>query len=174
VLPPFPGYLFIAYPELVVSFVFLAGLAVLVHARGMAGAVAAGVLYALGALFRETLLLALPLYLVGLPPRTRWRAFVPAAAATLFLIVIPLAGHRAVHPNGLYPSALEEARRSEQPLAALARPYSATSAPTCAPPPAWTRRRARRTRCWPSSSCWRRRPHWARGASLPRRGAWPR
>jgi len=120
VLPPFPGYLFIAYPELVVSFVFLAGLAVLVHARGMAGAVAAGVLYALGALFRETLLLALPLYLVGLPPRTRWRAFVPAAAATLFLIVIPLAGHRAVHPNGLYPSALEEARRSEQPLAALA------------------------------------------------------
>ena len=120
VLPPFPGYLFVAYPELVVSFVFLAGLAVLVHARGMAGAVAAGVLYALGALFRETLLLALPLYLVGLPPRTRWRAFVPAAAATLFLIVIPLAGHRAVHPNGLYPSALEEARRSEQPLAALA------------------------------------------------------
>jgi len=120
VLPPFPGYLFVAYPELVVSFVFLAGLAVLVHARGMPGAVAAGVLYALGALFRETLLLALPLYLVRLPPRARWRAFVPAAAATLFLVVIPLAGHRAVHPNGLYPSALEEARRSEQPLAALA------------------------------------------------------
>jgi hypothetical protein len=120
VLPPFPGYLFVAYPELVVSFVFLAGLAVLVHARGWAGAAAAGVLYALGALFRETLLLALPLYLVRLPPRSRWRAFLPAAAATFVLVVAPLAGQRAVHPNALYPSALEEARLSEHPLATLA------------------------------------------------------
>ena len=32
----------------------------------------------------------------------------------------PFAGHRAVHPNALYPSALEEARRSEHPLATLA------------------------------------------------------
>ena len=83
VLPPFPGYLFVAYPELVVSFVFLAGLAVLVHARGLAGAAGAGVVFALGALFRETLLLALPLYLVRLrracagapsPPRRRRRS----------------------------------------------------------------------------------------------------
>ena len=120
VLPPFPGYLFVAYPELVVSFVFLAGLAVLVHSRGRAGAAAAGVLYALGALFRETLLFALPLYLVRLPPRSRWRAFLPAAAATFALVVVPFAGQRAVHPNALYPSALEEARRSENPLATLA------------------------------------------------------
>jgi hypothetical protein len=120
VLPPFPGYLFVAYPELVVSFVFLAGLAVLLHARGLGGAAAAGVLYALGALFRETLLLALPLYLVRLPPRLRWRAFVPAAVLTFAVVVVPLAGRRAVHPNALYPSALEEARRSEQPLATLA------------------------------------------------------
>jgi hypothetical protein len=120
VLPPFPGYLFVAYPELVVSFVLLAGLAVLLHSRGLAGAAAAGVLYALGALFRETLLLALPLYLVRLPPRARWRAFCPAALATLMLVVLPLAGQRAVHPNALYPSALEEARRSEHPLATLA------------------------------------------------------
>jgi hypothetical protein len=119
-LPPFPGYLFVAYPELVVSFVFLAGLAVLLQARGMAGAAAAGVLYALGALFRETLLLALPLYLVRLPPRLRWRAFVPAAVVTFGVVVVPLAGRRAVHPNARYPSALEEARRSEQPLATLA------------------------------------------------------
>jgi hypothetical protein len=120
VLPPFPGYLFVAYPELVVSFVFLAGLAMLVHSHGRAGAAAAGVLYALGALFRETLLLALPLYLVRLPPRFRWRAFLPAAAATFVLVVVPLAGQRAVHPNALYPSALEEARVSEHPLATLA------------------------------------------------------
>jgi hypothetical protein len=119
VLPPFPGYLFVAYPELVVTFVFLAGVAVLVHARGLAGAAAAGVLYAAGALFRETLLLALPLYLVRLPPRARWRAFAPAAVATLLLVVVPFARDRAVHPNALYPSVLEEARRSAQPVAAL-------------------------------------------------------
>ena len=135
VLPPFPGYLFVAYPELVVSFVFLAGLAVLVHARGRAGAAAAGVLFALGALFRETLLLALPLYLVRLPPRTRWRAFFPPPLATLVLVVVPFAGQRAVHPNALYPSALEEARRSEHPLATLAadRPGQRRP-PTSAPP----------------------------------------
>jgi hypothetical protein len=101
--------------------VFLAGLAALVHARGMAGAALAGVLYALGALFRETLLLALPLYLVRLPPRPRWRAFVPAAAATLVLVVAPFARDRAVHPNALYPSVVEEARQSEEPLATLGR-----------------------------------------------------
>src|SRR6266851_5073377 len=95
VLPPFPGYLFVAYPEIVVSFVFLAGLAVLVHARGWAGAAAAGALFGAGALFRETLLLALPLYLVRVPPRTRWRAFAPAAAVTFVLVVVPCARDRA-------------------------------------------------------------------------------
>jgi hypothetical protein len=120
VLPPFPGYLFVAYPEIVVSFAFLAGLALLVQARGMKGAALAGVAFATGALFRETLLLALPLYLVRLPPRLRWRGFAPAAAATLLLLVLPLSRDRAVHPNALYPSVVEEARRAERPLAALA------------------------------------------------------
>ncbi|HUG52326.1 MAG TPA: hypothetical protein VMR21_01940 [Vicinamibacteria bacterium] len=120
VLPPFPGYLFVAYPEIVVTFVFLAGVAVLVHARGTAGAAAAGALLAAGALFRETLLLALPLYLARLPPRARWRGFVPGALAGLLLLVGPFARDRAVHPNALYPSVLEEARRSEAPLRALA------------------------------------------------------
>jgi hypothetical protein len=128
VLPPFPGYLFVAYPEIVVSFVFLAGLAVLVHARGLAGAAAAGVLFAAGGLFRETLLLALPLYLVRLPPRARWRAFVPAAAATLLFVVVPFARDRAVHPNALYPSVLEDARASEHPLATLVQAVRANAA----------------------------------------------
>ena len=120
VLPPFPGYLFIAYPEIVVAFVFLAGLAVVLHARGMAGAALAGVLYASGALFRETLLAALPLYLVRLPPRLRWRGFAPAAGLTLAFVVLPFARDRAVHPNALYPSVVEEARQSDRPLATLA------------------------------------------------------
>ncbi len=128
VLPPFPGYLFVAYPEIVVAFAFLAGLAVLVHARGPGTAALAGVIFAGGALFRETLLLALPLYLVRLPPRLRWRAFAPAAAATLVLVVAPLSRHRAVHPNALYPSLLEEARASDRPLATLARAVAANVA----------------------------------------------
>jgi hypothetical protein len=54
-LPPFAGYLFVVYPEIVVSFVFLAGIAWLVRGRGTLHAAVAGVLFALGALFRETL-----------------------------------------------------------------------------------------------------------------------
>jgi len=121
VLPPFPGYVFIAYPELVVALVFLAGLAAVVHARGTGMAVVAGVLFALGALFRETLLVALPIYIVRLPSRLRWRAFAPAAAATLVFVVAPLARDRAVHPNALYPSVIEDARASGDPVATLVR-----------------------------------------------------
>ena len=120
VLPPFPGYLFVAYPEIVVAFALLAGLAVVMHARGLGAAALAGVLFALGALLRETLLLALPIYLARLPARLRWRAFAPAAVLTLVFVVLPLSRGRAVHPNALYPSVVEDARRSEQPLATLA------------------------------------------------------
>src|SRR6185503_15472872 len=112
VLPPFPGYLHVVYPELLVAFAQLAALAWLVHTRGIAGAALAGVLYATGALARETLLVSLPLYWVKLPRREFWRGFAPAAAATLLVVVAPLSRDRAVHPNALYPSVLEEARRS--------------------------------------------------------------
>jgi hypothetical protein len=121
VLPPFAGYLFVVYPEIVVTFVFLLGIAVLVHARGPAMAVLAGVLFAAGGLFRETLLLGAPLYLVCLPPRWRWRAFAPAAAVTMAVAVLPFARDRAVHPNALYPSVVEEAMRTDQPLWALSK-----------------------------------------------------
>jgi len=119
VLPPFPGYLHVVYPELTVSFVFLAGLAWLLHAQGVARAAVAGVLFGLGALFRETLLLALPLYLVRLPRRELLRGFAPGALATLLLVVAPLSQHRALHPNALYPSLVEEALRSDSPLSSL-------------------------------------------------------
>ena len=116
VLPPFPGYLFVAYPEIVVTFAFLAGLSAAAHARGPRGAAAAGLVFGLGALFRETLLLGLPIHLALLPRRERVRAFLPAAVATLVLVVAPLSRDRAVHPNALYPSVLEDARRSGEPL----------------------------------------------------------
>ncbi len=119
-LPPFPGYLFVIYPELLGAAVFMAGLAWLVHARGLAGAAVAGVLLASGALVRETLLLAAPLYVARLPRRELLRGFLPAALATLVFVVAPLSRDRAVHPNALYPSIMEEARASDAPLASFA------------------------------------------------------
>ncbi len=119
VLPPFPAYLFVVYPELTVAFVFLAGLVWLFHGRGAAHAPLAGVLFGLGALFRETLLFALPLYLMRLPRRQWLRGFAPAALATLVLVVAPLSRNRAVHPNALYPSLIQDALGSQSPLASL-------------------------------------------------------
>jgi hypothetical protein len=115
-LPPFAGYLYVVYPELLGAALFMAGLAALVHTRGVAAAAACGVLFGLGALVRETLLLAAPLYVARLSRRELWRGFLPAALATLVLVVAPLSRDRAVHPNALYPSVLEEARASGAPL----------------------------------------------------------
>jgi hypothetical protein len=61
-LPPFAVDYSVVYPEIVVSFVFLAGIAWLVRGRVTLHAAVAGVLFALGALFRETLLAAFPVY----------------------------------------------------------------------------------------------------------------
>lgn len=120
-LPPFPGYLFVVYPEIVVGFVFLAGIAWLLRGHGVAHAAVAGALFAAGALFRETLLFALPVYLARLSRRDLLRGFLPASLATLLLVVAPLSRDRAVHPNALYPSVLEDAQRSPHPLRTLVR-----------------------------------------------------
>lgn len=119
VMPPITGYLYVVYPELLVTFLLLAGVAWLVRGGGLVHATIAGILFAAGALARETSLLALPLYLVRLGRRELWRGFVPAALATLLLVVAPLAHDRAVHPNAIYPGIVEEARRSEAPLRTL-------------------------------------------------------
>jgi hypothetical protein len=119
-LPPFPGYIFVVYPELVVAFMLLLGIAWLVRSGGgTLHAAIAGVLFALGALFRETLLAAFPLYLVRLSRRDLLRGFLPAALATLLVVVAPLSRNRAVHPNALYPSVFEAARHSPAPLKSL-------------------------------------------------------
>jgi len=121
VLPPFPGYLFVAYPELLTSLVLLAGLAWSARGGGTWRAFVAGVVYAAGALVRETLLLALPLHLVSFRRRELLRGFAPGALLTLLVVVAPLSRDRAIHPNALYPSVVEEASRSPQPLGTLAR-----------------------------------------------------
>jgi len=120
-LPPFSGYLFVVYPEIVVSFVFLAGIAWLLRGSGTFHAAVAGVLFALGAVFRETLLVAFPVYVARLSRRDLLRGFLPATLLTLLVVVAPLSRDRAVHPNALYPSVFEEAKRSPRPLKTLTR-----------------------------------------------------
>jgi hypothetical protein len=119
VLPPFPGYLFVAYPELLVGFAFLLALLLLLRAKGLRGAFLAGAAFGLGALARETLLVTFPLAWARLPRRELWRGFVPGALSSLLVLVAPLARDRAIHPNALYPSVFEEARRSSEPLGLL-------------------------------------------------------
>ena len=116
-LPPFPGYVAVAYPEVVVTLAFLAGVAWLAGGGGGAAhAAAAGVLFVLGGLFRETLWIALPVYFAMLPPRRFWRVFAPAALVTFVVVIRPLSSDRAIHPNALYPGILMEAQRSPEPV----------------------------------------------------------
>ena len=120
-LPPFAGYLFVVYPEIVVGFVFLAGIAWLLRGSGTLHAAVAGVLFALGALFRETLLAAFPIYAARISRRDMLRGFLPATLLTLLVVVAPLSRDRAVHPNALYPSVFEQAKRSPRPVKTLVR-----------------------------------------------------
>lgn len=119
ILPPFPGYLSVAYPELLVGFAFLLALRLLLAARSARGAFVAGAVFGLGALARESLLAFFPLALARLPRRELLRGFLPGALASLLLVVLPLSRDRAIHPNALYPSVFEEARRSGEPLRLL-------------------------------------------------------
>lgn len=119
ILPPFPGYLYVVYPELLTACWLLAGLVWLYSGSGGRHAFVAGVLFGLGPLVRETLLLALPFYLARLPRRELLRGFLPGAVLALGLVVAPLSRDRALHPNAIYPGVLEEARRSPDPLGTL-------------------------------------------------------
>jgi hypothetical protein len=114
-LPPFPGYIQVVWAEMAITCVFLLGIWWLLRSRSVAGAAVAGVLFGSGALFRETLLLAAPIYVARLERRHLWRGFVPAAVVTLGVVFALFGGGRAVHPNALFPSALEEAWASETP-----------------------------------------------------------
>ncbi|HET7747044.1 MAG TPA: hypothetical protein VFM29_07060, partial [Vicinamibacteria bacterium] len=139
-LPPFAGYLGVVYPEHVVALAFLAAVAVTLHAETGRMAALAGVLFALGAVFRESLLAGFPIALAALPRPLLLRRWLPAAAATLLLVVAPLSRERAVHPNALYPSVSEEARASDAPvgtvLAAVGRNVATNARLTAAADPA--------------------------------------
>ena len=116
VMPPTPGYLFVVYPEIVVTFAFLAATAWLVRGGGAGSAAVAGFLLGVGTLFRETLLVALPLYLVFIGRRELLRTFLPSFLATMAGVLMIFSRGRAVHPNAIYPSVFEKASSSERPV----------------------------------------------------------
>lgn len=119
ILPPYPGYLAVAYPEHVTAAALLALVAFAVRVRGGVGVFMLGFLLGISLLFRETLLLATPLlaHLVGF--RRALRFLLPGLMVALVTVLPPLSANRAVHPNALYPSVITEAFKSPKPLARL-------------------------------------------------------
>jgi hypothetical protein len=124
-LPPFPGYLYVAFPELLLPLLLLAGVWLSSGGVGAGRAALAGALYGVGPLFRENLLIALPIYAVLLPGRLLLRAFLPAAATVAALVYAVFGPGRAQLPNDVYPAILFESLRSARPAATLWRALEA-------------------------------------------------
>jgi 4-amino-4-deoxy-L-arabinose transferase-like glycosyltransferase len=116
VLPPYPGYLYVAFPEFALPVLLLACLCLALDARQAWRAVLAGVLFGLGPLFRENLLIALPILVVALPWRLLLVAFLPAALATATATYLAFGAGRAQLPNSVYPGILFESLRSSEPF----------------------------------------------------------
>ena len=118
-LPPYPGYLAIAYPEHVTAAALMVLVTAAVWIEGPLAIFLVG--FGLGAslLFRETLLFAVPVFLHRFGVRKSLRFFLPGLLLALVTVLPPLSRNRAVHPNALYPSAVTEAFKSPEPLAHL-------------------------------------------------------
>ena len=120
VLPPYPGYLAVAYPEHVTATALMVLVAAAVWIRGRLATFLLGLSLGVSLLFRETLLFATPLLAHILGVRRATRFFLPGLLLALATILPPLSANRAVHPNALYPSAFTEALRTPEPITRLA------------------------------------------------------
>lgn len=120
VLPPFPGYLAVAYPEHVTAAALLALVAAAAWIEGRVATFFFGFAVGGSLLFRETSLFALPVFGYLLGERRFFRLFLPGLLLFIATLLPPLAAKRAIHPNALYPSAVTEALRSEEPVTRLA------------------------------------------------------
>jgi hypothetical protein len=120
ILPPYPGYLAVAYPEHVTAAALMVLLAVMVRVEGRVAVFLLGFALGLALLFRETLLFALPLFenRLGLSKSTRF--FLPGLLLSMVTVLPPLSAHRAIHPNALYPSVITQALQSPSPVSHLA------------------------------------------------------
>lgn len=119
ILPPYPGYLAIAYPEHVTAAAFVLLVTAAVWTETSAGALLLGFLVGVALLFRETLLFALPIFAQQLGSRRFVRFFLPGLGLASVTILPPLSRHRAIHPNALYPSVITEAFKSPDPISTL-------------------------------------------------------
>ena len=119
ILPPYPGYLAIAYPEHVTAAATLALVAAAAWFESRAAILALGFGLGVSLLFRETTLFLVPLLavLIGTGKAARW--LLPGLALALVTVLPPLSTHRAVHPNALYPSAVTEALKQPDPISSL-------------------------------------------------------
>lgn len=119
ILPPYPGYLSIAYPEHVTAAAFIGLVTAAAWTRTPVTTFVLGVVAGAAMLFRETMLFALPIFAQQLGTRRLVRAFLPGFVLAAVTILPPLSANRAIHPNALYPSVITEAVKSPDPLGRL-------------------------------------------------------
>jgi len=119
ILPPYPGYLAVAYPEHLTAAALMALVATSLWVRGRMGAFVLGFFLGASLLFRETLLFATPLLAHLLGTKRFLRSFLPGLLLSVLTVLPPLSAHRAVHPNALYPSVISEALKTPEPVSRL-------------------------------------------------------
>lgn len=120
VLPPYPGYLGIAYPEHLTAAALMVLVMAAARIEGRLASFLLGFVFGVSLLFRETLLFAAPSLANFLGARRSLRFFLPGLLLSLVTILPPLSAHRAVHPNALYPSVISEVLKSPEPATRLA------------------------------------------------------
>ncbi len=119
VLPPYPGYLAVAYPEHVTAAALMVLSAATVWIEGAGATFVLGFAAGASLLFRETALFAIPVFAHRLGLRKFLRFFLPGFLLCFVTLLPPLSRNRAVHPNALYPSAITEALRNPEPISTL-------------------------------------------------------
>jgi hypothetical protein len=119
VLPPYPGYLAVAYPEHVTAAALLVLVTIAFWIEDAVPVFVLGFLTGASLLFRETVLFALPLFAHRFGAKRFFRYFLPGLLLCLVTVLPPLSRNRAVHPNALYPSAITEALRNPEPVSTL-------------------------------------------------------
>jgi hypothetical protein len=118
--PPLPGYVWLAFPEVAIAALTLLSLLAGLRARDVRSAALAGIVFAMGPLLRESLLLHLPFFLLLVPFRPFLLGFLPASLLALSAVSVLFGRGRAVHANQLFPSILEDSLREGDPLGSLA------------------------------------------------------
>lgn len=119
ILPPYPGYLAVAYPEHLTATALIVLVTIAVWIRGPLATFLLGFAVGASLLFRETVLFALPIFVERLGIRKFLRFFLPGLLLAGVTLLPPFSAKRAIHPNALYPSAITDALASPEPVSRL-------------------------------------------------------